>query len=308
MALDTAKAVVTLRSLTRKFDNRVIAAEPLWPLFCTEVPSDGLNEEYGLLGNMPGIREWLGDRQFKELRAGKFTIENKLWESSLAIKKTDIADDRMAMYGPLLETLGEEAAFHPDELFFTALTNGAGASGVCFDGQYFFDTDHSWGDSGTQSNALTATAATGTTPTSAEFRTAFHAARTAMIKFKNDQGKFLNRPSIKKMSDLVCLVPPDLELQAYEGLMSALFGGGNTNIVIDAPKIVVAPQLTDATVFYLFNTNAILKPMVFQPREPLMRQMKGLEDIEVKDVKFMTEARYNLGYLAWWTAVQTTFT
>jgi hypothetical protein len=33
-----------------------------------------------------------------------------------------------------------------------------------------------------------------------------------------------------------------------------------------------------------------------------------LNDIETKDVKFMTEARYNVGYLAWWTAVLTTFT
>ena len=31
----------------------------------------------------------------------------------------------------------------------------AGESTVCFDGQYFFDTDHSEGDSGSQSNDIT---------------------------------------------------------------------------------------------------------------------------------------------------------
>jgi phage major head subunit gpT-like protein len=259
-----------------------------------------------LLGNMPGVREWLGDRQFKELRGGNFIIENKLWEASVGIKKTDLADDRMGMYGPVLENLGVEAAFHPDELFFTALT--AGASTACFDGQYFFDTDHAWGDSGTQSNALTYAAATSVVPTAAEFNAAFHQARTAMLKFKNDQGKFLNRPTVEKMSDLLLVVPPGLELAAYTGLTANLLGGGNTNIVIDTPKIVVSPQLTDDAVFYLFNMGAILKPMVFQAREPISRQMKGLDDYETKDVKFMTQARYNVGYLAWWTAVQTTFT
>lgn len=305
MSLDTAKATVTLRSLTHKFDNRLRISQPFYPEVCTVLPSDGLNEQYALLGNMPGVREWLGDRVFKELRAGNFTIENKHWESSLAIKKTDLADDRMAMYGPVMEELAVEAAFHPDELFFAALADGESTAG--FDGQYFFDTDHAWGDSGTQDNDLTSAAATGTTPTAAEFRTAFHAARSAMLKFKNDQGKFYNRPTVRAMSDLLVLVPPEQELAAYEGLTANLLSN-NSNVVIDRPRIVVAPQLTDATKFYLFNTGAILKPMVFQAREPLTRQMKGLDDAETKDVKFMTEARYNVGYLAWWTAVLTTWT
>jgi phage major head subunit gpT-like protein len=305
MSLDTAKATVTLRTLTGKFDNRVRAATPLYPDVCTIIPSDGFDEEYGLLGNMPGMREWLGDRQFNELRAGKFTIENKHWESSLLIKKTDLADDRMSMYGPLMEDLGVEAAFHPDELFFTALV--AGETTACFDGQNFFDTDHSWGDSGTQDNDLTYAAATGTSPTAAEAAGAYHQARTAMLKFKNDRGKFYNRPSVRRNSDLLILCPPDFELAFVQGLTAPIIGN-NSNVVLDLPRIVAVPQLTNADRFYLFNMGAVLRPMVFQAREPLTRQMKGLNDIETKDVKFMTEARYNVGYLAWWTAVLTTFT
>jgi phage major head subunit gpT-like protein len=305
MALDTAKATVTLRTLTKKFDNRLQSASPLYPSVCTVIPSDGYDEAYGMLGNMPGMQEWLGDRKFQELRAANFTIANKHWESSLLIKKTDIADDRMMMYGPLMEQLAIEAAFHPDELFFTALVNGE--STACFDGQYFFDTDHAWGDSGTQSNDLTYAAATGTAPTAAEFRAAFHQARTKMLQYKNDQGKFLNRPTVGRMSDLLLLVPPEQELAAFEGLTAPVLSN-NTNVVLDVPRIVVCPQLTDATKFYLFNMGGVLRPMVFQAREALSRQMKGLDDIETKDVKFMTEARYNVGYLAWWTAVLTTWT
>lgn len=305
MALDTAKATVTLRTLTKKFDQRAASATPFYPTVSNIIPSDGADEAYGMLGNMPGVREWLGDRQFKELRAANFTIANKHWESSLLIKKADIADDRMGMYGPLMEELAVEATYHPDELLFTALTNAEATA--CFDGQYFFDTDHAWGDSGSQSNDLTYAAATGTTPTAAEFRAAFHQARTAMLKYKNDQGKLLNRPVSTSMGQLLCLVPPDLELQAYEGLTASILSN-NSNVVIDAPRIVVSPHLTDATKFYLFNLEGALRPFVFQAREPLSRQMKGLDDIETKDVKFMTEARYNVGYLAWWKSVLTTFT
>lgn len=306
MSLDTAKAVGILRSLTAKFDNAMETADTFYPQVCTIIQSDGADEQYGLLGNMPGVREWLGDRVFHELRAGHFTIVNKLWEDSLLIKKTDLADDRMGLYPALLEELGKEAACHPDELMFTAIVNGE--STACFDGQYFFDTDHSWGSSGTQDNDLTYAAATGTVPTAAEFKAAYNQARTAMVKYKNDQGKFLNRSTIRRQSDLMVLIPPDVQQQAEDALLTPLSGGGNTNRVIDTPRIVVSPLLTDATKWYLINTGAILKPFVFQAREPISRQMKGHDDIETKDVKFMTQARYNVGYLAWWTAVLTTWT
>lgn len=306
MPLDTAKATVTLRSLTKKFDNKIRAATPFYPTVCTVVPSDGADEQYGMLGNMPGIREWLGDRKFKELRAANFSIANKHWESSLRIKKTDIADDRMGLYGPLMEQLAVEAAYHPDELVFENLLPN-GETEACFDGQFFFDTDHAWGDSGSQSNDLTYDATSHTAVTATEFKNAFHQARAAMLGFKNDQGKLLNRPVVTGLSNLLCVVPQELELVAYQGLTAALSGGGDTNIVIDRPRIVVSPHLTDATKFYLFNLGGVLKPFVFQAREPLTRQMKGMDDMETKDVKFMTEARYNVGYLAWWTAVLTTF-
>lgn len=305
MALDTAKATVTLRTLTKKFDNGVQSATPFYPKVCNIVPSDGYDEAYGMLGNMPGMREWLGDRQFKELRAANFSIVNKHFESSLLIKKTDIADDRMGMYGPLMEDLAAEAAYHPDELFFTALSTGK--STACFDGQYFFDTDHSWGDSGTNNNDLTYAAATGTAPTAAEFRAAFHQARSAMLDFTNDQGKLLNRPIVGSMSNLMVIVPTEMELAAYEGLTAAVLSN-NSNVVIDRPQIVVSPYLTDAAEFYLLNLEGALRPFVFQAREPLTRGMNGLDNIETKDVKFMTEGRYNLGYLAWWKGVLTTFT
>ena len=307
MALDTAKATVILKDLTKKFDNAVQASVPFYPRVCTTVPSDGLDEKYGILGQMPGVREWLDDRQFKELRSGNFTIANRHWESSLAIKKTDLADDRMALYGPLMEQLGAEATHHPDELLFTAILDGQTAA--CFDGQFFFDTDHAWGDSGSQDNDLTSNIATPSAPTAAEFLTSYHAARTAMMKFKNDQGKFMNRAIFTSQANLLCLVPPEHELAAHQAFEGRTMGGATSaDVVVDRPQVATSPLLTNNDRWYLLNLSAPLKPFVFQARSPLERQMKGLDDIETKDVKFMTEARYNVGYLAWWTAVLTTFT
>lgn len=305
MALDTAKAVGVLRSLTAKFDLGVTQARPFYPEVCTIIPSTGADEEYGAIGAMPGVREWLGDRIFNELRAAKYTLVNRDWEDSLLIKKNDIADDRLGLYPPLMERLGAEAAYHPDELFFSTLV--AGESTACFDGQFFFDTDHVWGDSGTQDNDLAYDAASTSAVTATEFKAAYHAARRAMLKYKNDQGKLLNRPLSGSLRSLMILVPTELEVPAQEAVNSIIISN-STNIVLDSPRIVTSAHLTDATKWYLLNLDGPLKPMVFQAREPITRQTKGLDDIETKDVKFMTEARYNVGYLAWWQAVLTTFT
>lgn len=305
MSLDVAGAVATLRGLTAKFDNAVMQQTPFYPSVCTIAPSVGADEAYGMLGGMPGMREWLGDRVFHSLRAGKFTIENKLWENSVAINKTDIEDDRLGMYVPLLEMLGQRAALHPDKLLVQAIE--AAESSECFDGQYFFDTDHSWGESGSQSNDLTYDATDHTAVTVAEFKAAFRASVTALLGFKDDQGELLTQPTVERLSSLVVAVPLALRGTAHDAIESIVLGT-STNVVVDRPKIVCLPGLSSSAKFYTFNTDSPLRPFVFQARKPLSRQMKGMDDQESKLVKFMADARYNLGYLAWWNAVLTTFT
>jgi phage major head subunit gpT-like protein len=305
MALDTAAAVTRLRSLTVRFDAGVEAATPMYPELCTIVPSEGADEEYGWLGSMPGMREWLGDRIFDKLRAAKFTLANKDWESGLEIEKNDIDDGRLLKYGPVLEELGKEAAYHPDELLFEVLM--ASESQVCWDGQFFVDTDHVWGDSGSQSNDLTYNALDHTAVTEDEFRAAYHAARAAMLGFKNDRGKYLVRPRINPLPQLLLIVPPTLEEVANKAINKQLVDAGESNIVLSKPRIMTSNYFTSTVSFDLVNLEGPLKPFVFQARRALQRQMKGMDDREFKHVKFMTDARYNVGYLAWWKFVRTTF-
>ena len=305
MALDTARAITTVRDLTRSFDDGVRAATPFWPAIATLNTSTGSDEKYGLLGAMPAVREWLGDRVFNTLRGGSYTIENRSWENSLQIEREDIEDDRLGMYGPVLQQMGNEASYHPDELMFEQIV--LGLTTACWDGQFFFDTDHAWGDSGTQSNDLTYNASDHTAVTAAEFLAAYHVNLQTMTKFKRDNGKFYNRPTIKGMGSMMVVVPPELREAATTAFESALLGGGNTNVVLDKPQVVVSPHLTDASAFYTFHTGQALKPFVFQARRPLARQMKGLDDREFKAVKFMTDARYAVGFLAWWNAVYCDF-
>lgn len=307
MAQNTAKYEAVLRDLTHKFDMGVKTATPFYPSVCNIVPSTGADEKYAWLGAVPSVREWLADRQFNEMRATDFTLTNKLWEDSILVPKTNMDDDRMGLYDHMFADLGTRAALHPDKLLMEAIVAGESTGGECCDGQLFFDTDHSWGSSGTQDNDLTGAAATGTLPTEAEFKAAFETCVAAMLGFKDDRGEPLNQPTVGQLNDLMVLVPVAYYAIAVKAVTAAILSN-NSNVQVWTPRVVCSPFLTSGAKFYTFYTGGSLKPFVFQAREPIRRQTKGIGDIETKDVKFMTQARYNVGYLAWWNACLYTFT
>jgi phage major head subunit gpT-like protein len=104
------------------------------------VGSAASSETYGWLGQFPKLREWLGDRIVKNLSAHTYTIQNKKFESTISVARTHIEDDRYGVFAPVLTETGKAAAEMPDELIFGLLA--AGFTTACYDGQFFFDTDH----------------------------------------------------------------------------------------------------------------------------------------------------------------------
>lgn len=312
MSLTSAATLAKLRSLTAKFDNKVRATTPFYPRLCSIIPSDGYDEEYGMLGSVPAIREWLADRQFHTPRAANFTIVNKDWESSIGVKKTHIADSRLNIYDTMFESLAVRAARHPDKLLLGDLAVNA-VTNLCLDGQAFFDTDHAWGDSGTQDNDLTGAAATGTNPTVDEFKASAVACLKAMLRFKDDKGEFLHDDVVLGQNggmELVALVPLDYWEVASKAFTPGIFlNNGETNVPVAIATVIPTPHFGATGSYWdLYRVDTPFKPYIFQAREPLSRQMKGMDDMEFKDVKFMTQARYNVGYGAWWNAVRYTFT
>lgn len=313
MSFDTAQAEVIKRGLTGVFDITARNTNVFYPTICTVINSRRADENYGFLGSVNGVREWLGNRIFNQLRAGEYRIANKAWESSLEIDRFNLEDDYLDLYRPVVADLGAEAALHPDELVFDAIL--AGETDLCFDGKAFFATDHEWGDSGAQSNLKTFTpaAGAGNDIVAADIKNAFNEARNAMARYKNDQGKLFNRTTIQRQADLAMLIPPELEQQTRDALETKVYtlvsGIGGENKVLDQPQIYASPYLTNQRQVYLLHLGRAMKPFVFQARQPLRRAVTGLQanEIEFRNVKMMTEARYNVGYGTWFTCVKTTF-
>ena len=115
-------------------------ARPMWNTIATQVPSATKENHYAWLGQFPKLREWLGDRQVKSMESFDYTIKNKKFESTVGVPRDDIEDDTYGVYTPLMKEMGFDGAMHPDEVIWPLLA--AGTATACYDGQYFFDTDH----------------------------------------------------------------------------------------------------------------------------------------------------------------------
>ena len=104
------------------------------------VNSSTAMNQYPRMDDLPGIREWIGDRVIHDLSAQSYVIENREFEGSVGIKRAQIKDDQLGLFTPVAAELGQNAAEFPDQLVFPLLDKGE--TTLCYDGQYFFDTDH----------------------------------------------------------------------------------------------------------------------------------------------------------------------
>jgi phage major head subunit gpT-like protein len=120
-------------------------AETYWQQVATRVPSSGAENKYTWLGQFPGLREWLGDRHVKSMKAHGYTIVNKDYEGTVDIHRNEFEDNQYGTYTPMFQEMGYAAKTHPDQLLFTLVE--AATSTVCYDGQYMLDTDHPVGSS-----------------------------------------------------------------------------------------------------------------------------------------------------------------
>jgi phage major head subunit gpT-like protein len=122
------------------FQNAFDGLEVDFDQFVLEVMSTTSKESYPWLGQSTRFREWLGDRVIQNLELHDYTIKNKSFENTVGVARDAIEDDSYGIFTPLMAQLGQDSKQHPAELVYELLA--AGFTEKCYDGQYFFDTDH----------------------------------------------------------------------------------------------------------------------------------------------------------------------
>ncbi len=138
----TAEQVQALTTaLKANFTKGLGGYEAQSPRIAEEITSTTAVNMYGWLSQgWPKVRQWIGPRQFGELKKEAYSLTNKPFESSFSVNRTDVEDDQLGAYANVAQGHGRAAAEFKDQAVFELLAKGK--DNLCFDGQNFFDHEH----------------------------------------------------------------------------------------------------------------------------------------------------------------------
>lgn len=281
--------------------------------------SDQAGETYNFLGQTPAMREWIGGRQAKGFSGQGVTIVNKHYEATLEVQRKDARRDKTGQIEARIQEFADRGQTHWLSLLSTLLLNGA--STVCYDGQYFFDTDHSEGDSGTQSNSITVDISTlpaqvhgsVTAPSNEEMQQAIFAGITQILGLKDDKGEPMNEGA----NAFTVVVPMSLLPQALAAVdkvaTAAALNNVNPNLLKNF-SISVEPNArlsawTDK--FVVFRTDSPIKALIRQTEQDIELKAKaeGSEfEFDNDAWQFGIDGWRGVGYGYWQRAVLVTMT
>jgi phage major head subunit gpT-like protein len=239
--------------------------DPLSMLF----QSDQESETYKWLGASPMMREWVGGRNAKGLRENGITIANKKFEATLEIPADWMRRDKTGQINVRVNELARRANAHWASLLSQLII--AGESAVCYDGQYFFDTDHLEGDSGVQSNKINSDILVPAAPTAGEMQTAILTAIQSIYGFLDDQGQPLNEGA----SNFTVMVPVPF-LQAAGSALGATVVAQTSNVLQAVGSLggftvnlAVNPRLNWTTKMAVFRADGDVAPFIRQEEAPI---------------------------------------
>lgn len=304
LLVNAANLQAIFTGLKTVFNNALKAVGGQWQATAMEVPSTAAGEDYVWLSRFPKFRKWVGDKVIKNIAAGKYYKANEDWETTIAVKRNDIEDDRLGLYNT--QALGAgEAAGELNDIIVDDLKNGAFVQ-TCFDGQFFYDVDHPVmqpdGTTASISNKITAVLSAAT---QAAALASYGAARTAIMNFKDEEGM-----PLRLVPDTL-EVPPALEAVARILCEQDKLVDNSPNPYKGTAKVIVNPGLTSATAWMLHVTSKqSIKPFIVQMRKkPVFVSQTSAENDDVfnrAEYKFGAEARATGLYGYWQLSVGST--
>lgn len=268
---------------------------------------------YPYLGNLPGVREWVGPRVLNELATRLVSLPNKDWELSFQMKEHDIEDALGSADGGFLNAwaliaagYGEAYRVHRNSHYTDVLVGGLTETWQV-DGQYFYDSDHPLNPDNPGGSTFSNRFDTST----GDARPLSHAnADYVWRKFrqiKNEQG----RPMV--LGAIVAEVPTALVTKAKQVWKDAVIvpgaavGANAANMYQPNPNqdrvqtIIENPYLdaNSETRWYMHCIGRVIKPYLIQERQAVRaRQFNGANSEQsAMDgfYRFLTDARYAIG-------------
>jgi len=280
--------------------------------------SNQSSETYNFLGQSPAMREWIGGRQAKGFSGQGVTILNKHYEATIEVQKKDARRDKTPQIQARVSEFADRAQSHWASLVSALII--AAPSTTCYDGQFFFDTDHSEGDSGSQSNDITvdisalpaAEHGVVTAPSIEEMQQAILAGISAILAFKDDRGEPMN----ENARGFVVMVPAPLYMVAVAACSTlttmALAQNLNPNLIAGmSVGVQMNARLTWTESFAVFRTDSPIKALIRQSEQDveLKAKAEGSEyEFDNDAWQFGIDAWRGVGYGYWQRACYVTMT
>lgn len=127
-------------TLVARWNAGLAMTSPDWMKIAKKIKSSGKSNTYEWLSQFPAFREWIGSRLHKAFKENGYNVPNRKFEATVDVKREDWEDDNIGQYGLLAEGAGQSNGDLMNDLVFGLV--GLGFNTNCYDGQYFFDTDH----------------------------------------------------------------------------------------------------------------------------------------------------------------------
>lgn len=268
-----------------------------------------LSEKHVFTGEIGGLKIWNGPRQSKRIEGDTLTIENLLYEDTLLVTADQIKYDQTGQVQLRINEIAQNALTHRRDLM-AALIAQLGTT-LSYDGQYFFDTDHVFGKSGTVSNLITFDISddaaaipsdergTAAKPSAQTLGYAVLAGIQAMIGFKgNDGEKLVNR----NMREVTVAVPLHYMTAMSLALGLNVMPNRADNVLLGGLEqfrinMVWVPELTGNS-FDIYRTDASFKSIIVQETDEYEIDTWGMDSEFYKEnyaMKYGIHLRRGIG-------------
>ncbi|MDX2064712.1 MAG: Mu-like prophage major head subunit gpT family protein [Fimbriimonadaceae bacterium] len=261
------------------------------------------NQTYAWLSAAPPMREFIDERRLQGLTQNALSIQDKTFESTIAVDRRALEDDQMDLIRMRVRDLAARVASHRHQLVVEALLAGNTAVGP--DGVAHFAETHP-GFSGNQRNITTDLL---TQPVLAD-------AMAEMMEVSDDSGVPLG------IVPDTLLVGPQNYWNAIELVESpvVVYRGNDTDTAPSTPyqnaaqgrlTVAVSPFIRggQAAAWFLLDTKRPMRSIILQQRSDVPVEFVAMDSGNASESAFLRDrylygvrGRYNVGLGLWQTA------
>lgn len=262
-----------------------------WQRIANAFPMSAKTIDLVDLGAAPMPKNSASGTTFQDFIEKTLQVTPLDWDITVHITHNAMMDDQTASLANRVRGAGANFNKHMDKLVFQALDAGDGSTyGLCYDGQYFFDSDHvdKGGNYQTAQDNVSALALT---------LDNFETIRTTMWTVVDDQGEYLNYvPNL-------LVVPPAYEREAAQiATNPADYATANNAINPYSGRVsyIVSPYM-NSTAWALVAGSESVKPIYLAMREAPNLQTSWFDAAKPDGghYYFKFYARYNVFYGDW---------